>query len=300
MLWPRSLSGLLAIVALSACSPNTIGLGEGSDDVGEDGDTSTTEESGEDSSTDGSTDAETTDAEDSTDAETTDAETTQGAEEGEPECGNGRTELGEQCDDGNEIDDDECANDCTLNPYEFVVELDDMAGLTIPEDMYDATLESMACIELNFIAEAAVVDVTAQLIIEHSWVGELVAKVVSPEGTEVTLFSRPGLDEAFDGDGSCCGDDSYFGATGPLNFNDDFAASAEDMGVELDIDETVCVSDGVCDFQPHPGATGSGPLSDFADEPVDGTWMLCLGDKGVIGEGELVGAGLSITAFGIP
>jgi cysteine-rich repeat protein len=32
----------------------------------------------------------------------------------EPECGNGFVEPGEQCDDGNDIDDDDCNNDCLI------------------------------------------------------------------------------------------------------------------------------------------------------------------------------------------
>ena len=45
--------------------------------------------------------------------ETTDDTTSDSETEG-PICGDGILDVGEACDDGNDIDDDGCANDCTL------------------------------------------------------------------------------------------------------------------------------------------------------------------------------------------
>jgi cysteine-rich repeat protein len=90
---------LASAFALPACpSDDTPATGE----TGSTGDTST------------STSPSTTASTSSTTATTTDPTTAESSSEsGAPlPCGNGELDEGEQCDDGNQVDDDECSNEC--------------------------------------------------------------------------------------------------------------------------------------------------------------------------------------------
>jgi subtilisin-like proprotein convertase family protein len=162
-------------------------------------------------------------------------------------------------------------------------------GLAIPDNAYDGSIESMTCTDFE-MASAAPVYATPDwyyvtLGIDHTWVADLVVKLVSPTGRVETLLHRPGLDVAAD-DGSGAGGRSADLAAShpillaPLNV---YTTMAEDIGVGLTGGQVACKDDAKCSF--HVDA-GVGP-SELALEPVEGTWRVCVGDAAANDVGTL-------------
>jgi subtilisin-like proprotein convertase family protein len=116
------------------------------------------------------------------------------------------------------------------------------------------------------------------LAASHTFIGDLVLKVVSPSNTVVTLMSRPGVVEATD-DGVTTGGDSSNLALGfPLSFVDGGPKSAEDMGNTLANGDVVCEDDAACVYAPAAGAATAGTLGAFVGQSAAGTWRVCAGD----------------------
>ncbi len=170
-------------------------------------------------------------------------------------------------------------------------------ALPIPDDGYDGTLASMACVSFSGF-NGVVTDMSATLAIDHTWVGDLVIKVVAPDNTVLTLMSRPGLAETADDGTGCCGDSSDLSAGAPINFANGAATSAEDMGSTITGSQVVCTDDGLCDYAPAPDTGPGTDFSDFIGMDAAGTWQLCVGDAGGGDTGQIVVAGtaLNITA----
>jgi subtilisin-like proprotein convertase family protein len=115
----------------------------------------------------------------------------------------------------------------------------------------------------------------------HTWVGDLVVKLISPANTVVTLMSRPGVVEAAD-DGTAAGGDSSNLVIGfPVTWKDGAAVSAENMGNTIANAGNVCQNDGICVFDPNAGAATPGKLAAFIGQAGPGTWKLCVGDGGL-------------------
>ena len=161
----------------------------------------------------------------------------------------------------------------------------------IPDDGYDGTIGSMGCVMVP--GDALIVeDVTVDLGVNHTWVGDLVVKVQSPEGTVTTLMSRPGFAEpADDGDG-CCGSGEDLVAGSPVTYLNGGATSAELMG---DAGGNVCEGDGLCEYSPFPDQGPGTDLSDFNGENGEGDWMVCVGDSAAADVGEICSAAVNIT-----
>ncbi|MEB2322474.1 MAG: proprotein convertase P-domain-containing protein, partial [Sorangiineae bacterium] len=135
---------------------------------------------------------------------------------------------------------------------------------------------------------ALIQGVEVSLELDHDACGELVIKLTGPDATTLTLASRPGYAESKD-DGA--GNDRGAGAglerDSPITFNDSATTSAEDMGVGLDWDESVCKDPpegqgaGLCEFHPARGAAAGADTfaQAFAGKPPAGVWSLCVGDS---------------------
>ena len=211
-------------------------------------------------------------------------------------CGDGFVQAGvEECDDGNDIDDDECNTDCTIPT--FLIEVEDLQfNQGITDNAYNGSLASMSCLPLEVVEIGTVADVTVSLTLAHTYVGDTTAKLVSPAGTVITLYSRPGLAEGADDGTGCCGDNSNLVQSSPVAFNDAFATDAEVMGSTIPTEGNVCLTDGLCEYFPNPGAALPGNLGTLAGETVTGTWQVCLADAAGGFAGTFHGAGLSIVA----
>jgi cysteine-rich repeat protein len=210
-----------------------------------------------------------------------------------PICGDGILLGAEACDDGNADVNDGCTacavdpgftcigapSVCTAGAVSQVISTGPGFGLDVPDDAYDGTLTSMACVTLD--AEAQIITgVTALVGLSHTYIGDLTFKLVSPAGTVVTLMSRPGALEPLD-DGA----DDVFGigapidAAFPVTFETGAATSAEEMGAILADGEVVCQDDGLCDYAPDAGAALPGDLTTLNGESAGGTWQFCAGDS---------------------
>ena len=159
-------------------------------------------------------------------------------------------------------------------------------GLSIPNNTYDGSAESALVHTLNLSApENELIlngDETLQLTlaINHSRVGDLVIKLVSPDGTEIFLMNRPGSLSWTDGGdlGKNRGSTAQFNADFPITFRDGAAVSAHDMGNGMQYGTVGNAS--VAEFQPSFGLffDGNALLSSLAGEQAAGDWSLIVGD----------------------
>jgi len=169
------------------------------------------------------------------------------------------------------------------------------AGGPIPDDGYDGTVGSMACATLDNSTGTirSVNEVSLNLSIVHTFVGDLTAKVVSPEGTILTVFSRPGLLASPDDGTGCCGDSSNLDNTALLWANGG-TFDSELMGGTIDTDTSACTDDGECDFFPNPDGAPGTDLDDFETENGVGIWLVCVGDGAAADTGDFNNAALTI------
>ncbi|MCA9715162.1 MAG: proprotein convertase P-domain-containing protein, partial [Myxococcales bacterium] len=171
-------------------------------------------------------------------------------------------------------------NDCPGN-NELEVQENLAVGIApIPDAPYTGSIDEMACVEFDFADTGLnfVNDVDVEIGLNNSWVGDLIIKLESPDGTITTLLSRPGTMEAAD-DGSGCGQDSSdLIASSPITFTDGGAKDAELMGNTLGTSQKVCQDDMECEYNPNAGAAVPGTLGDLVGADVVGTWRVCVAD----------------------
>ncbi len=118
-----------------------------------------------------------------------------------------------------------------------------------------------------------VTDVNLDLDIPHTWPGDLVVKITSPAGTQVTVVENIGNVNA-PGGGNCgCG-------------TDDFLTTLDDEAAGGSV-EDACPPSGA-DFTPH------NPLSAFIGENASGNWTLEVVDWSGLDTGTLSSWGLTI------
>ncbi|MDG1297501.1 MAG: proprotein convertase P-domain-containing protein, partial [Saprospiraceae bacterium] len=110
---------------------------------------------------------------------------------------------------------------------------------------YDASSQDFE-FELNAGPSALITDVTVDLDISHTWVGDLAVTLVAPSGTSVTLFA-----------GSC-------------GTSDDVLATFTDAGAPLACGGTPVIAG---DVQPQS------PFAALAGEGASGTWTLTVADN---------------------
>ncbi len=171
--------------------------------------------------------------------------------------------------------------------------------IAITDDAYDGSLASMTCLTVPVITSGTILDVNVDVSINHSWIGDLTIKVVSPQGTVSTLQSRAGFAEPADDGTGCCGDSSDLVETSPFTFDDDAVDSAEDMGSTLLGTEFACQDDAICTYFPVPD-TGPGiNLSDFIGEFASGDWMVCVGDSAAGDAGDFCSATVDVETEGV-
>lgn len=191
--------------------------------------------------------------------------------------------LGPMCED---ILAPEFKNQCpTANKLETVEAT--MINGAIPDDGYNgqAMAPSMFCQDLvvpddpiNFVES---VELTAG--INHTWLADVVIKLVHPGGKILTLANRPTYAEATDDGVGCCGKGPNLSAMFPLLFKNGGMYDAETMGNTLTSAQTVCKDENpklnACEFKPNPGKGPGKDFSDFLGENAGGTWKLCVGDS---------------------
>ncbi len=170
-------------------------------------------------------------------------------------------------------------------------------GVDIPDDNYDGTVTSMAC--LTVAGPGGIInDMNVELFLEHTWVGDLTVFVVAPDDTLLTIVDRPGRS----GSGFGSGDDLV--ETDPVTLIDGAAVDQENMGQSST--NIVCQDDGVCDFFPSGDDSPNGTdFSDFFGMESAGNWRVCVGDSEAGDAGQLcndttINFGILIGAVAVP
>jgi cysteine-rich repeat protein len=238
-----------------------------------------------------------------------------------PGCGNGvvDADIAEGCDDGNNANGDGCSafcdieassgwscavddNETSVCTHTAVVTNKPGSALAIVDDGYDGKLASMQCLSIAVPGdgEREVTEVLLEIALQHQRIGNVVLKLVAPDGTTLTVMSRPGfLEVADDGADSDAGEDANAHAMSPIRFRDEAATGAESVGEGLSNMEAVCATPkhdpDPCEFYPEPGDGGSGTnFQDFVGMPPEGQWRVCLGDAVASKNGSLHGATLTV------
>ena len=171
----------------------------------------------------------------------------------------------------------------------------------IPDDAYDGTIASMACLTVpgptGVIPGAGIIDMSVDIDLEHTWAGDLVIKVVAPDTTVLTLQNRAGYAEPADDGTGCCGDSSDYQAGTVITFINGGATSAEDAGSTIAGGDFICATDGLCDYSPAPGTGPGVDFNDFVGMDPTGNWQVCVGDAGGGDTGNLISANIN---FNVP
>jgi len=211
--------------------------------------------------------------------------------------------LGPMCTD---ILDAPFKNDCPGNKKDETVEKL-MVNTPIPDDGYDGSVGSMACIDLDFADDGVnvVAGVTATVGLDHTWAGDVTIKIQSPKGTVLTVLSRPGLNETIDGQNQCCGDSADFNNMFPVLFKNMGVNQAEDMGKAIVSGTGIICKDenpklAACEWNPVPGKGPGMNFNDFKGESAVGTWKVCAGDGSASDTGTLQSAKLTISKQKFP
>ena len=177
-------------------------------------------------------------------------------------------------------------------------------NLLIPDNVYVGGFNNatMACSTIDTTSlpvGTTVGSAQVQIAMSHTWVGDLVIKLQSPNGQILGLLSRPGVVESADdgNDTVGAGDSSNLAIANPLTYVDSAAASAETMGSTpaLGTDNVICRDlASPCQYSPAPGAIAQPPanFAGLAGQNARGNWTMCVadaatGDTGTFGSWTL-------------
>jgi subtilisin-like proprotein convertase family protein len=197
-----------------------------------------------------------------------------------------------------------CANEtavCGVDSVTFDITVTPVTPVAMPDNGYNGTLASMGCVTLNTPATGTITSVNSVTVAAaHTWTGDVTFKLVSPQGTVVTLMSRPGFGEMLDDGTGCCGTSDNLVATAPITFIPTATVSAEAMGAAAgtEICTAAPTGDGICQYIPNNGAAPAGNLSSFNGQVPTGAWQLCGGDSVTGDTGSISSVTINLTIGG--
>jgi subtilisin-like proprotein convertase family protein len=173
-----------------------------------------------------------------------------------------------------------------FRPFEVGPQL----NIAIPDGLYRGTRETMGCSNLDVPASVAgtLAEVYVSFGVEHTYVGDLTMKLFSPRGTEINLFSRPGVNETADDGSTPPGETGYSANLAKaylVTIFDGGTHDAERMGEGLADSQAVAnfMIQAPDQFAPNHGAASAGNFRSFIGESPVGRWTLCVGDA-VVGD----------------
>ncbi|HEV8240847.1 MAG TPA: proprotein convertase P-domain-containing protein [Thermoanaerobaculia bacterium] len=182
-------------------------------------------------------------------------------------------------------------------------------GLAIPDNTYNGTTGTMLCNTINVPSGGGggdtVDNLSVQIRMNHTFVGDLTIKLVGPTGIITTLVSRPGVIETADdgNDTAGFGENSNLANNNPLTYIQTATDESEVMGrtpVDLATGQTICLDGGTpCSYNPNRGAAVA--TQEDLSTAYDGTskvgnWQLCIGDSAGADTGSLDGWTLNLFA----
>ena len=218
--------------------------------------------------------------------------------------------LGPMCDD--------IVADPNTCPGNFQTELVEAVGININidnlgdkwDDKYNGMISSMLCTDIVFADSSLplVSGMSLKVGLDHSYVGDLTIKIVSPDNKIFTPLSRPGADAGqplADTGLPCCGDNTNVSSLFPFSFANTGLVSGKDMGkLPLTTDQIVCKDENPkidpCVFKPYPGLAPGKDFNDYKGANVAGNWKVCIGDSGKGDYGKLQYIGLTIDRVKYP
>ncbi len=151
---------------------------------------------------------------------------------------------------------------------------------------------SVRTVSFNVSGEASILrDLNINLQLSHTWLGDVSAKLIAPDATELILFSRTGAVSATDcGDGSILQGDYIFGDTATSNWWIEANGVINGVAIPSNLSYRTSEAGGA-------GQTNPAPLTSLIDtfknvNNIDGVWQLELSDWASGDEGSINSASL--------
>jgi hypothetical protein len=141
-------------------------------------------------------------------------------------------------------------NKCMGNSEDELIEAPDLA-LMLMDDAYNGTLETMVCTDMVITDNPDLPftgNVQLTVGMDHTYIGDVTIKVVSPAGTILTVLQRPGNTNLPDNGTSCCNDNSDLAKGFPITFKNGGTTDATKMGATLPAAGVVCKDDLFCEY----------------------------------------------------
>ena len=152
------------------------------------------------------------------------------------------------------------------------------------------------CVDVVVPFTGTVDSIALDLGLDHTFLGDLHARLISPDHTALTLMNRPGQPAA------PYGDTSNLVSVYPVGFADDAPNDPEQMGQQLGGNGIVCRDDLRCRYRPNANSAGDGDMAarlrnlhEFAGKSSAGTWRICVSDRSAKDVGRLHQATLDLT-----
>ncbi len=140
--------------------------------------------------------------------------------------------------------------------------------------------------------------VEIDLMLDHTWVGDLAIVLRSPGGVELQVMARPGSAAPDEQTGFPWGDSSVLNSANPITFTDGAGTSAEDLGASVGFGVDIPAG------SYYPDADGwttdIATFAEFVGDAADGSWTIRVGDYGAGDVGTLQGWALTILAIPEP
>lgn len=233
-------------------------------------------------------------------------------------CGNEQLDSSEPC-DGDLLDGASCESlgytggtlrclaDCRgLNETECTVDPITQATtpaspVAITDNGYDGTIASMTCLDVvvpegtrGYVNNSAF---RVELTMDHTYVGDLVLKVVAPSGHVSTLMHRPGVTTPMDNGDGTGGNSANIVSTHPITFARGVGGfMSEALGSSLMTTQAPCRDNVYCTYV---GVSPVGP-DEIQREPAVGTWRVCVGDAASGDTGTITSVELQLDATTVP
>ena len=151
---------------------------------------------------------------------------------------------------------------------------DTTAGVNVPLTVASSSGISKVTFNIGGTTPCSAAAGATTVGLDHTFVGDLVAKLTSPSGTTVTLFSHPG---------------------GSGNSGNNFCLTTLDDSAATSIQNITAAGN------PWQGSfTPAQPLSTFNGEPAGGTWVLNVADLAFIDTGSVRALSLGVAGFSCP
>lgn len=151
---------------------------------------------------------------------------------------------------------------------------------------------------VDFAPGDTVTFVSIELMLSHTWVGDLEIVLRSPGGVALTVMARPGNEQPEGDFGTPWGSGADFVSGNAITFTDGSGISAELMGTVNVVGGDIQASS----YLPDPTDWDSdiATFAEFVGDPAAGLWELAIRDYASGDEGELVSWTLNILAVPEP